>query len=344
MNKNFDQPDSKMTIQLKDQYIPGYQDVLDAAARIKHTAIVTPLLRSDILDALSGAKVFLKTENLQRTGSFKFRGAYNAISALNAEAKDKGVLAVSSGNHAQGIAEAARILDVSATIIMPEDSPSIKLERTKRSGATVITYDRMVADRDALAAEYLDQHQNTFIHPFNNPYVIAGQGTVGLEIAEALESIDQTPDHVFVCAGGGGLTAGIALTMNRHFPTAKVHTCEPEGFDDYRRSLAAGQRLKNDRPGGSICEAIVTPMPGEIGFAINRNLVSDGKVVSDNEALDAVAFAFNELKLVVEPGGAVALAALIKEGKVLAGKTVVITLSGGNIDPDTLAMALTRNG
>ncbi len=324
--------------------LPIFSDILAAATQIEGKAIETPLLQSELLNELTGANVFIKPENLQRTGSFKFRGAYNALSSLSDIEKKKGVLAVSSGNHAQGVAEAARLLGMTATIIMPEDSPKIKLERTKRSGAKVITYDRLNEDRDEIAANYLKADDSNFIHPFENSFVIAGQGTVGLEICNSLKKLDQTPDHVFVCAGGGGLTAGIALSLENQFPMAKVHTCEPDGFDDYRQSLLAGERMENVMLGGSICDAIVTPMPGEISFAINKNLLGEGKVVSDVQALSAVAFAFNELKLVVEPGGAVALAALLKEGKALEGKTVVITLSGGNVDPNILAKALSADG
>ena len=329
---------------LENRRIPTYTDVQAAAARIQQAALVTPLLRSPLLDALTGATVFLKAENLQKTGSFKFRGAYNAISALSENELKQGVMAVSSGNHAQGVAEAARLLGVPATIIMPKDAPAIKVARTRRSGAAVILYDRMKEDRDALAAEWLKANPAHFVHPYDNPFVIAGQGTSGLEICLQLEQTGHKPDDVFVCTGGGGLTSGIALAVEHHFPDAKVHSCEPEGFDDYRRSLIAGERVANERPGGSICDAIVTPMPGEISFAINRKLLGEGHSVSDDEALAAVALAFNELKLVVEPGGAVALASVLKAGRALAGKTVVAVLSGGNIDPQVLATALELHG
>lgn len=326
------------------QDIPTYADIEIAAERIAPQAIKTPLLRSAMLDELTGASVYLKAETLQRTGSFKFRGAYNAISALDEATRKRGVMSISSGNHAQGVAEAARLLGAPATIIMPKDAPAIKIARTKRSGAEVIFYDRMSEDRNALAADWLEKNDAHFIHPYNDTYVIAGQGTCGLEIAMSLQEMGPRPDTVFVCTGGGGLTAGIALSMQRHFPSAKVHSCEPEGFDDYRRSLIAGKRVANEKPGGSVCDAIVTPMPGEISFAINRDLLGEGQVVSDREAMAAVAFAFNEVKLVVEPGGAVALAALIKAGKLLAGKTVVVVLSGGNIDPEILTLALSADG
>jgi threonine dehydratase len=326
------------------QNIPTFADIEAAAARIAPTAIKTPLLRSALLDELTGASIFLKAETLQRTGSFKFRGAYNAISALDEKKRQMGVVAVSSGNHAQGVAEAARLLGAPATIIMPNDAPAIKIARTRRSGAEIILYDRMSEDRDVIVAKWLESNDAHFIHPFNDPLVISGQGTCGLEIAMQMQKLDKQPDAVFVCTGGGGLTAGIALAMQSHFPNTKVHSCEPEGFDDYKRSLIAGERLANAKPAGSVCDAIVTPMPGEISFAINRNLLGEGQTVNDQEALGAVAFAFNELKLVVEPGGAVALAAVLKAGKSLVGKTIVAVLSGGNIDPEVLSRALVSNG
>ncbi|MGB7287503.1 MAG: threonine/serine dehydratase [Salaquimonas sp.] len=323
--------------------IPCFEDIQIAAKRIEGVAVRTPLLQSALLNELTKAKVYLKPEILQRTGSFKFRGAYNAISALSDEEKSKGVMAVSSGNHAQGIAEAARLLGVSATIIMPADSPAIKLARTKRSGAKVITYDRFKEDREKLATEYLEKHNCVFIHPYESFEVIAGQGTAGLEICEDLNAMNIVPDHMLVCSGGGGLTAGINLAMQHFFPKALVHSCEPDGFDDYRRSLELGERVSNTKLAGSVCDAIVTQMPGEVSFAINNGHMGEGLVVTDEEALKAVAFAFNELKLVVEPGGAVALASLIRNADKLAEKTVVITLSGGNIDPEILAQALQQN-
>lgn len=344
LRRPFETPNKALANMATLPTIPTYADIEAAAVRIAPVANKTPLLRSSLLDELTGASVYLKAETLQRTGSFKFRGAYNAISALDAEVRAKGVVAVSSGNHAQGVAEAARLMGVPATIIMPKDAPATKVFRTRRSGAEVILYDRVTEDRDALVASWLESNNAHFIHPFNDPFVIAGQGTSGLEIANAMGEMGKDPDSVYVCTGGGGLTAGIALAMERHFPSAKVHSCEPEGFDDYRRSLIKGERVSNEKPGGSVCDAIVTPMPGEIGFAINRDLLGEGQVVSDSEALSAVAFAFNELKLVVEPGGAVALAAVIKAGKSLAGKTVVAVLSGGNIDPETLSHALNSHG
>lgn len=320
--------------------LPDYQDIIRAAERIDGIAVKTGLLQNSELNALTGANVFIKPENLQKTGSFKFRGAYNAISALGAEQRKAGVVACSSGNHAQGIAEAARLLGVPATIVMPQDSPEIKVQRTRRSGAQIVLYDREVEDRDEIAQRLCAAQNASFIHPFENPDVIAGQGTTGLEICQQLEQLGQTPDRVLVCTGGGGLTAGLSLALTHHFPTVKIHSVEPEGFDDYRRSLSAGTRTSNKQKSGSICDALLTETPGETGFAINKNLLAEGLYVSDQQALQAVKIAFEELKLVVEPGGAVALAALLQAGKLWQGETIICILSGGNIDPDMMAKAL----
>jgi len=316
---------------------PTIADIVAAAERLKGRAVRTPLLRNDILDEATDARVFLKPENLQKTGSFKFRGAFNAISSLSEAERRAGVVACSSGNHAQGVAEAARLLGVKATIVMPADAPSIKIERTCRSGAEIVTYDRASEDRDAIAGEICQRTGAAFIHPYDNSRVIAGQGTCGLEIAEDMAASGLTCDRLLVCTGGGGLTAGVSLAIHDRFPGAKIHTVEPEGFDDYRRSLEAGSRVANDRLTGSACDALMSPMPGELSFAINRDHIDSGLAVSDEAAFEAMRFAFNELKLVVEPGGAVALAALLEAGKRFAGETVACVLSGGNAGPAAYA-------
>lgn len=319
---------------------PRYQDIVEAAGRISSQAIRTPLVSNAVLNRLVGADVYLKPECLQRTGSFKFRGAFNAISQLTPEDRQRGIVATSSGNHAQGVAEAARIMGAASTIVMPSDAPVTKIERTQRSGAKVVFYDRAGEDREKAVASVLKETGGVFIHPFNNRNVIAGQGTVGLELADDLETLGRKPDRVLVCTGGGGLTAGVALAIHNRFPEAVIHPVEPEGFDDYRRSLEADEILSNDRTAGSVCDAVITPTPGAIGFDINRKILSQGLIVSDQEALQAVRFAFEELKLVVEPGGAVALAALLKHAEAWRGETIVVTLSGGNIDSDVLETAL----
>lgn len=319
--------------------LPVFEDVVAAASRLEGMAVHTPLLNSAYLDEVAGCRVYLKPECLQRTGSFKFRGAYNTIASMSPSERDNGVIAVSSGNHAQGVADAASLHGIPATIIMPADAPKTKIERTRRLGAEIIFYDRMNEDREQVAAAHRERTGVAFIHPFNDPRVIAGQGTATLEACQDLQVHGENLQHVLVPTGGGGLTSGTSLSVAHFFPGAQIHTCEPEGFDDYRRSLAAGRLEKNPVEGGSVCDAVLTPSPGAIGFAINRKLAGQGFAVSDDMALQAVAFTFRELKLVVEPGGAVALASLFKHREELAGKTVLVLLSGGNIDPDMLQRA-----
>ena len=319
---------------------PTIADVRAAAGRIAGVATRTPLVRNPFLDDHLAAGVFLKPETLQRTGSFKFRGACNALASLPPEARGKGVVAVSSGNHAQGVAEAARLLGIAATIIMPADAPAVKLARTRRSGAAVVTYDRAGEDREAIAREIMARTGATLIHPFNDAAVIAGQGTVGLEIAADMTALGAAPEAVLVPASGGGLASGVALGVRATFPDATIVLVEPEGFDDYARTLRDGAVAVNARLADSVCDALLAPSPGSIGLAINRAAGSVAVAVSDAEALAAVAFAFDELKLVVEPGGAVALAAALSGRFDGRGKTVAVVLSGGNIDAAVLARAL----
>ena len=329
-----------MTIEGAEAVGPGYADVLAAADRLRGQAVRTVLVRSDLLDEITGARVFLKPECLQRTGSFKFRGAYNAISALDPEVRARGIVTLSSGNHAQGVAEASRLHGVAATIIMPSDAPVIKRRRTEAMGARVVSYNRATDDRDQITSDLAKELGATIVHPFEHPGVIAGQGTIGLELVEDLGRLGLTPDAVLTCCGGGGMTAGIALAVKQLVPTADIYTVEPEGFDDQAQSFVSGERVRNRQTTGSICDALLSPMPGLNTFAINRTRVTRGLTVTDAEALAAVGFAARELKLVVEPGGAVSLAALLQRRVDLAGKTVVAVLSGGNIDPDMLSRAL----
>ncbi len=321
-------------------YIPNYDDIVSAAKAIEGEAVRTPLMRSEALDKATGCRVFIKPENLQRTGSFKFRGAYNAISKLSDEERAKGILANSSGNHAQGVGDASRVFGCNATIVMPADAPVMKVERTKAFGAKVVHFDRASQDREKILARLKDETGAVVVHPYNNAMVIAGQGTVGLEIAQDLEAQNVELDRMVVCTGGGGLTAGVALSIKEHFHQAKIHCTEPVGFDDYKRSLESGKLETNAKTAGSICDAIISPSPGTIGFEVNKNLLHSGLVVSDEEALAAVKFAYEELKLVVEPGGAVALAGVLKYGHEWTGQTVAIVLSGGNIDPDLFIQAI----
>ena len=321
---------------------PTIDDLNAAAARLKPVAAHTPLLESLRLNEITQARVLLKAENLQRVGAFKFRGAYNAVSRTDSTLYPGGVVACSSGNHAQGIAAAAKLCGLPATIVMPKDAPRLKVERTKSYGAEVILYDRAHEDRDAIAAAESKSRNAAFIHPFDNPHVMAGQGTVGLEIATQARALNAAPDTVLVCTAGGGLLSGIAIAMAAEFPDARVHSVEPEGFDDFARSLAAGTRVKNEQRSGSICDALLVETPGELTFAVAKNLCSAGLVVSDDMARSAVRFAFQELKLVLEPGGAVALAALLSGVIDTKGKTIVAILSGGNADPVMFAETITQ--
>jgi threonine dehydratase len=314
--------------------LPTAADVDAAARRLAGIALHTPLVTSPVLDALTGARVFLKAETLQRTGSFKFRGAYNKLSSIPQAERAGGVVAFSSGNHAQGVAAAAQLLGMPAVIVMPADAPRPKRERTAALGAEVVLYDRVREDRQAIAREIADKRHAALVPPYDDALVIAGQGTTGREIVDDLAAQGLAADVIAVTASGGGLTAGIALAVKARMPQARLFTAEPEGFDDHARSFRSGRRERNAAISGTICDALMAQTPGELTFAINRELVGQGAAVSDEEVAAAVAFAFRELKLVVEPGGAAALAALLS-GKIdVKGKVAVAVLSGGNVDPD----------
>jgi threonine dehydratase len=301
----------------------------------------TPLLSSPFLDEIAGRRVFVKPECLQHTGSFKFRGAWSAISALSPQVRAKGVLAFSSGNHAQGIALAAKLHGISSVIVMPSDAPQIKIANTRAFGAEVVLYDRVSEDRDAIGAELSQARGLTLVRPFDDPQVIAGQGTAGLEIAEQADEEGIQTAEVLIPTGGGGFASGIALALEAKAPQLRVRTCEPTGFDDVARSLASGRIERNASQSGSICDAIVTPQPGNLTFPVLSRLCGPGIAVTDDEALQAVALAFNRLKIVVEPGGAVALAAALFHGETL-GDTVIAVASGGNIDSDVFKSAMDR--
>jgi len=313
-----------------------------ARQRMNGEAIRTPLMSSPFLDEIAGRKVLIKPECLQRTGSFKFRGGWSAVSGLDPEVRKRGVIAFSSGNHAQGVALAARIHGVPAVIIMPRDAPVIKIENTKAYGAEVVLYDRANEDRDAIGAKLSEERGLTLIRPYDEPLVIAGQGTVGLEIAEQAQEAGIEKAEVLVCCGGGGLTSGIALALEAKAPGLKVRTAEPEDFDDVARSLASGKIERNAALSGSICDAIVTPQPGNITFPILKRLCGAGIAVTEEEALSAMVLAFQRLKIVVEPGGAVPLAAALFHGDELQTDTVIAIASGGNVDPAIMADALSK--
>jgi threonine dehydratase len=319
---------------LPNAALPTAADVDAAAQRLAGVALRTPLVASPVLDGITGGRIFLKAEILQRTGSFKFRGAYNKLSSIPPSERGAGVVAFSSGNHAQGVAAAAQLLGMPAVIVMPADAPRPKRERTAALGAEVVLYDRAREDRHAIARDLAERRHATLVPPYDDPLIIAGQGTIGREIVEDLAAQGLDPDVVVVTASGGGLTAGIALAVKARVPRACLYTAEPEGFDDHARSFRSGEREKNAALTGTICDALMAQTPGELTFAINRELVAEGTAVSDVEVGAAVAFAFRELKLVVEPGGAAALAALLA-GKIDAkGKVAVAVLSGGNVDPE----------
>ena len=318
----------------------GIVDVQKAQKALQGHIFQTPLAKSQKLDKALNADIWFKCENMQHTGSFKFRGAYYAISQLSASERLAGVTACSSGNHAQGVALAAREFGIKATILMPEDAPEIKIRRTKSYGAEIIHFDRSKVDREVLIKQITEEKQATLIHSFENFNIMAGQGTVGLEIAEQLKAFGKKPDLVAICCGGGGLTAGVSTALSSLYPEVDLYAVEPEGFDDTARSLISGKREKNTKLSGSICDAIITPQPGELTFQINNKLLKSAVCVSDEEALSAVNFAATELKQIVEPGGAVCLAALMFKKIDVSGKTVAVTLSGGNIDAAMLTKAL----
>lgn len=309
--------------------LPSYEGVLDAARQIEGVAVRTPLLESPALNAVVGGRVLMKAETLQRAGAFKFRGAYNRISRLNAEERRRGVVAFSSGNHAQGVAAAAALAGTPAIIVMPSDSPRVKVEGVIGFGGEVRTYDRWTESREAIGAAIAADRGAILVPPFDDPFVIEGQGTTALEM---LDQADAPFDQLLCGASGGGLLAGINLVLAERSPDTQVFVVEPEAFDDTARSLAAGERVGHPQGPPSICDALMAPMPGELTWPINRRLAG-ALTVSDAEAAEAMRFAFRHLKLVIEPGGAVSLAALLS-GKAKARDRVTgIVLSGGNVDP-----------
>ncbi|MGL4238112.1 threonine ammonia-lyase [Tabrizicola sp.] len=311
-----------------------------AAARIAGHIRHTPLLNAPLLDRIAGRRIFVKAESLQLTGSFKARGGWSAVSALSPEARARGVIAFSSGNHAQGVAYAAARHASPCVILMPSDAPQVKIDNTRSYGAEVVLYDRATEDRDAIGARLSDARGLTLIRPYDDVQVIAGQGTVGLELAGQAREAGIDEAEVLVCCGGGGLSSGIALALRAHAPGLKVRTAEPQGFDDMARSLATGARQRNSAVSGSICDAILTPTPGELTFPILSRLAGPGLAISDEEALRAVALAFTHLRIVLEPGGAAGLAAALFAPDL--PDTVIAVATGGNVDPKIFATALSR--
>ena len=319
----------------------NFASIEAAAVRLKGKAVVTPLLENPFINEIAGRRVLVKAECLQRTGSFKFRGAWSAISAIDNEARKEGVLAFSSGNHAQGIALAAQIAGIPAVVVMPNDAPALKIENTKKLGAEVILYDRPGGeDREKIGAELAEQRGLTLIKPYDNADVMAGQGTCGLEIAEQAEALGISQSDVLVCCGGGGLTSGIAIALETAAPNLQARPVEPQHYDDVMRSLQTGERQFIDNPPHSICDAIVTPAPGELTFPILNRLCKPGIAATDEEALAAMGHALRRLKIVAEPGGSVALAAALYHTEKITGDAVICVVSGGNADDEMISRAL----
>lgn len=316
-------------------------DIEASAARAKGVVRRTPLLSSPFIDEIAGREVFLKAEVLQHTGSFKFRGGWSALTALTDDQRKRGVIAYSSGNHAQGVARAAEILGVPAVILMPADAPALKIENTRAMGADVVLYDRAGGeDRTLIGARLSDARGLTLVKPYDDLSVMAGQGTCGLEIAEQATEAGVIEATVLTCCGGGGLTSGIATALAAKAPGLQVRPVEPEGFDDVARSLRSGGIEKNNGPEVGLCDAVLTPSPGQLTFPVMHQLCGAGIVVSDAQVKAAMRVAASRLKLVVEPGGAVALAAALFHGEALAPGPVIATLSGGNVDLGLFAQIL----
>jgi threonine dehydratase len=310
------------------------RDIEDAATRLSGVATLTPLVTSPELDEIAGGRVFVKAESLQLTGSFKIRGAYNVMRQLAKDQAERGVVAWSSGNHAQGVAAAGSLLGIRTAIVMPEDAPRIKIENTRRLGGEPILYDRFSGDREAIARQVAAQRDAELVPSYDHAGIITGQGTVGLEIMRQCADAGVKPEQVLVPCSGGGLVAGIALAVKGLKPIINVHPVEPEGLDDTARSLRAGQRVKNDPAARSMCDSLQAPTPGGMTFDINLGLLAEGLAVSDADVEAAIRFAFLKLKLVAEPGGAVALAAVLARKIETKDRVTVVVLSGGNVDPE----------
>lgn len=322
--------------------LPIFADVQAAARRLEGITIRTPLLENERVNRMLGGRLFLKAECLQRTGSFKLRGAYNFLASMSEADRARGVVGWSSGNHAQGLAEAARLLGTRATIVMPADAPALKVANTRASGAEVVLYDRVRDSREEIGQGIATKTGATIVPPYDHPWILTGQGTAGLEIAEQAKALGVTLDAVAAPCSGGGLATGVALGVKGVSPSTMVHAGEPAGFDDLARSLAAGTKQRNEKLSGSICDALLAPTPGDVTFPLAQQVLGPGLVVTDEEVLDAIELAFREFKLVVEPGGAVALAAALTGKLPVKGRVVAVVCSGGNVDHATFKRALDR--
>ena len=322
---------------------PTLADVQAAARRLEGITIRTPLLENQRVNAMLGGRLFLKAECLQRTGSFKLRGAYNFLASMSEAERKKGAVGWSSGNHAQGLAEAARLLGMKATIVMPADAPALKVANTRASGAEIVLYDRVKDSREEIGQAIAAKTGAAIVPPYDHAWILTGQGTAGLEIVEQARSAGATLDAVAAPCSGGGLSTGIALAVKGLSPSTSVHAGEPAGFDDLARSLAAGTKQTNAKLSGSICDALLAPTPGDVTFPLAQKLLGPGLVVTDDEVLDAMEVAFREYKIVVEPGGAVALAAALTGKLPVRGRSVAVVCSGGNVDHATFVRALSRH-
>ena len=322
--------------------LPTFSDVQAAARRLEGVTLRTPLLENQRVNDRLGGRLFLKAECLQRTGSFKLRGAYNFLASMSEADRRKGAVGWSSGNHAQGLAEAGRLLGVKTTIVMPADAPALKVANTRASGAEVVLYDRVKDSREEIGTGIAQKTGATIVPPYDHPWILTGQGTAGIEIAEQARALGVTLDAVAAPCSGGGLATGVALGVKGISPTTTVHAGEPAGFDDLARSLASGKKEKNEKLSGSICDALLAPTPGDVTFPLAQQVLGPGLVVSDEEVLDAMELAFREFKLVLEPGGAVALAAALTGKLPVRGRAVAVVCSGGNVDHETFARALRR--
>ena len=313
----------------------AFADIEAAAARLAGHAVETPLLESPALNERLGLRVLVKAETLQRVGAFKFRGAYNRLSQIAPVDRPRGVVAFSSGNHAQGVALAARLLNMPAVIVMPADAPSVKVEATRGYGAEVVFFDRLTESREAIAARLAAARGAVIVPAFDDPDIIAGQGTAGLEMVRQARALGAEMDLVIGPIGGGGLMAGVALAIQTLSPRTLAVGVEPELYDDARRSLASGRRETLAPTVRTLCDSLESPSTGELTFPVLRDRLSAIATVSDPEVAEAMRCAFSTLKLVVEPGGSVGLAALLagKVGEAAPGACVGLVLSGGNVDP-----------
>lgn len=321
--------------------LPGVDDIEHAAAALAPLILRTPLLESPGLNESLDARILFKAEALQRTGSFKFRGAWTAIARMPPGRRQPGVVAFSSGNHAQGVAAAARLHGIPAVIVMPSSAPRIKIRKTRQLGAEVVLYEPDTEDRDTIGERLRDAHGYALVRPFDDFDVICGQGTVGIEIDEQLAALDVEADELWCPCGGGGLIGGIATALAARRPHLRPYCVEPEHFDDTRRSLAAGERCTNAPGHRSICDALLAPQPGELTFAINRQRVAGGLVATEAQIKGAMRWAFEQLGIVLEPGGAVAVAAVLSGARPVRGRTIVVVCSGGNVDAERFADCIT---